>query len=501
MRMSAKRLLAVILAGLMILPLAACGKTDDPGDGTTPVGTQNQDEVETGDPNYTCNLPENLNFGNTEVVIMSKTDAYCSDELKSEKMGLGTLSDAVYERNATVENQLKVKLTVLFMDDVAGAVDRMVSAGDRSVDIFTLESFMGIGKAMEGKFLNLKDTLYTDTSKHYWSQEYNEIVTYTDQNMQFLATSPAALTLFRLSFFTIFNKKLMEERHLPELYDVVENGEWTLDYQYQITTDIWVDTNGDGTRSMADFYGHITGSRISMDPYPVACNIHLVVRDENGDQYFDAEQQKNMITMAEKVSQLCTSPGTVLIGGFLDNVEGDTVITKFAAEEGVMATTLFNAMEHHINELADISYGIAPLPKMTKEQEKYHTYVQDRVTCFGISAAIGDEERQDVLSAVMESIAYNSYVIVRPAYYDTTLSLRFMQDRRSGDMLDLMFESVSFDLCTIIGMGGVKNDLRTLLPSRNPPIASRFKMWSTKLQGTVDNQNKTLDRMLENMGG
>ena len=498
MNRNLKKFLAMLLAGLMLLPAVSCGKTDDPADDTIITNLPSQEE-DTADLDFTCNLPDDLDFGSTEVNIMCKDDPYCADELYNEGMGHGTLSDAVYERNATVENQLNVKLIITPTADVGGNVDRMVSAGDRSIDIFTLESFVGVGKAMEGKYLNLQDTLYTDTSKHYWSQEYNEIVTYTDKDMQFLATSPAALTLFRLSYLTIFNKTLMEERHLDELYDVVENGEWTLDYQYRITTDFWEDSDGDGKRSRDDFFGYVAGSNIGVDAYPVTCNIHLVIRDENGDLYFDEEQQKQMVTMAEKVSALYNSPGTMSIGNNEDTVEGITIIEKFASEEALMATVRFVSMERRINELADISYGIAPMPKMTREQAKYHTYVQDRVTCFGISAAIGDEERQDVLSAVMESIAYNSYKIVRPAYYDTTLSLRFMQDRRSGDMLDLMFDSISFDLCTIIAIGNVKRDLRSILPAPNPPIASRFKMWSKKIQSSVDNHNKTLDRMLENM--
>jgi hypothetical protein len=157
------------------------------------------------------------------------------------------------------------------------------------------------------------------------------------------------------------------------------------------------------------------------------------------------------------------------------------------------------SIEKYIGELADIAYGIAPIPKLSTDQAKYRTYVNDQVTGFGVSSAIGDEERQDMVGAVMESLAYHSYLIVRPAYYNSTLSLRFMQDERSSDILDLMFETLAFDYgyYHMGGMGGIKADLRGILPKPNPAVASRFKIWQRKLETELANENKAVARLQE----
>ena len=64
MKSSAKRILAIILATLMLLPMAACGNTDGEGlDTLPPKEGDTLSEGETTDPNYTCGLPANLNFG------------------------------------------------------------------------------------------------------------------------------------------------------------------------------------------------------------------------------------------------------------------------------------------------------------------------------------------------------------------------------------------------------------------------------------------------------
>ena len=160
-----------------------------------------------------------------------------------------------------------------------------------------------------------------------------------------------------------------------------------------------------------------------------------------------------------------------------------------------MATTQFLSIEKRIDALADISYGIVPMPKLSVGQEKYHTYVQDQLSAFGISAAVGDQERQDLLGALMESIAYNSYLIVRPAYYDSTLSLRFMQDPQSGEILDMMFETISFDRAYLNFSVDIKGTMRDKLPSSNPALSSQLRAWEKGIQNALTKEQRSLDKL------
>ena len=123
--------------------------------------------------------------------------------------------------------------------------------------------------------------------------------------------------------------------------------------------------------------------------------------------------------------------------------------------------------------------------------------MQDQVTSFGISAAIGSEERQSVLGAVMESMAYNSYLNVRPAYYDSTLSLRFMQDPQSGEILDTMFETISFDRAFLHAPIDIKGTLRNKLPQSNPALASQLKAWNKSLVNYMNKEKKSLEKLLK----
>lgn len=499
MRSLLKKLAALSLTAAMLLPFASCATTQDDEPTVTKGNSPTVTEAGTENTDYVCDLDENVNFGDAEVNIMYVKVAGRDDELYSQGLGNGIVSDAVYERNLSVENQLGVKLAYVDQSGDSAAqsnIQRLVKAGDRSIDIFTIGTYCGISPAISGCYLNLNAVENINLSKRYWSQDYNNMMTLTADNKQFLATSPAALSLFRLTYLTIFNRDMLEDRKIPDLYETVKNGEWTLDYQYSLVSDVWVDTDGDGKESMNDFYGFITGSCISVDAYCVASNIHLITRDENGLLAYNSSKFDSLVDMSEKVSRLYNTQGTyVFQGATMDDIGLNYITEKFAEEQGLMATTQFLGIETNIEALKEFNYGIVPMPKLTKEQDNYYTYVQDQVSSFGISAAIADDDRQAMLGMVMESMAYNSYITVRPAYYDSALSLRFMQDPQSKDILDTMFETISFDYCYATGIGGVRDSLRSILSSKNPAISSRAKNWERSINKQLERENAAIEKL------
>ena len=130
-------------------------------------------------------------------------------------------------------------------------------------------------------------------------------------------------------------------------------------------------------------------------------------------------------------------------------------------------------------------------------QEQLQTYIQDQVSCFGISSAIDNVERQEQIAAVLEAMSYYSYQIIRPAYYDSVLSLRFMQDPQSREILDTMFESVSFDYVYATGLSGFRDSMRSVLPTTNPALASKLKRWKSQMEKDLEKQQDSFDKLLD----
>lgn len=496
MRSFRHKFFAVAMALLLLLPLSACG-LGSYFDSSNSNHTNATTETSTEDPHYICELPTDLHY-DTEISVLYTDMPGRSDELISESLGGGIISDAVYERNIAVSSRLGVELQFTKRDsdvDTVTTIANLVQAGDKSIDLFVTGTYVCMTPVLAGHYLDLNNVENIDLSKHYWNQDYNEMMTFTSDHLQFVATSPIAISIFRKGYLTIFNRTLFAEYHIPDLYEAVNNGDWTLDYQHRISKDIYADANGDGQRNIGDIYGFVVGNETDMDVYAVSSIIHLTVRNESGDLAYNSESFDRLVTMSEKVSTLCNSPGTYLADSFDEGFNAP--IDQFTQGKALMATAMFGGLESEIEYLADMSYGIAPIPKLYKEQKSYGTYIQDQVSSFGISASIGDEGRQAILGAVMEAMSYYSYVLVRPAYYDSVLSSRFMQDPESSAILDTMFESISFDYVYATGLGDVRDNMRSVISSPNPAIASKEKVWQRQIENALKTQKSSLDKLLK----
>ncbi len=493
-----KKFLCLLLAGLMLSGAVACGTpsddTKDTNDGSkTPGDTTVESEKETVNSNYVCDLPTDLNYGGDEVTFLYADVNGRKDELVPDEAG-GLVSDAVYERNVKVEEQLKIVMNMVTSDNLVLDMKKDYQGGTGAYDIVTCGTSTAITPALEGFFVNLTALEHIDTSKHYWTQGYNDMVTFTDADMQFLASGPVAISMFRYMFLTIYNKKLFNDYKLTDLYEVVKQGKWTLDYQYSILNGKYVEKDADGKPTAEDFYGFVTGDTVSVDPYLVAADVHMVIKDaDTGMLQYNTEATNDLVALCDKVQKIYNDPSTyVYKTATNDDVPKTNIIDHFNAERALMATTVFYQMERNFSALSQLTYGIAPLPKFDEAQEEYNSYVQDQVSAFGITAAVSNTARLSQLSAVMEALAYHSYLIVRPAYYETALSERYMQDPQSSEVLDMIFETLRFDFssscCNIFSDCVIRDNLRPLLSGKSNTIVSSTKNWARLVDRTLSNK-------------
>ena len=203
--------------------------------------------------------------------------------------------------------------------------------------------------------------------------------------------------------------------------------------------------------------------------------------------------------LCDKLQLIYNDQSTYAYKSMEDIIVSNRVIDHFTAGKALMATTLFYKMEMSYEDLGAMEYGIAPIPKYDGDQEEYHSYVQAEVTSFGISSGIGDMDRQEKCAAALEALAYHSYLLVRPAYYETVLSERYMQDPESVEMLDLIFDTLDFDFAScwsdIFGSANIRNGLRPVLSGKNNTVSSTFRSWERSINKQLGRYN---DQIREN---
>lgn len=496
-----KKLLCMLLALMMLASfLVACANDQGTEDGTK----GEQSEQETGDPNYTDNVPD-LSFGDETVTILSRDKFGVNDEFYAESSS-DTQSDvvayAVYTRNMAIEDRLDVKLEMLMDDtDPTAKHSTAVKSGSSDYDIVADSTYVIIQAVLKGEFVNLRDMQYMDLDKYYWTQGYNDIVSFGENSKQYLASGALAISMFRYMFVTVYNREVFEDLGETDLYEVVKNGEWTLDYQNQIIADRYQDS---GTvvnkKDDRDMYGLITGDTVSVDPYCVAANIQLVSKNEEGEWFYNTEQFARTVDLCEKIQALYNNSSThVFKTATYDDTGKTDIVEAFAASKSMMATVQVFALETNVGDLAEFDYGIVPMPKFDENQEKYATYVQDQVTGIGVSSSISDEDTLAMMGAVLECMASESYATVVDAYYSTALSYQYLQNPESKEMLDLIYDSLTFDFsgaCSniIMNNGGqsIRDQLRPLFSGKSTKLGSTLAKWEKSTNKALGKINEFL---------
>ena len=498
-----KKLLCLLLAGMMLVSTVACSTTSEDDVKDDNKGTETEATAETEDPAYSYELSGALNYSGETVNFLYPKSSNFQSEIYAEKLGNGVVPDAVYERNVAVEDKLKLKLAYHETDDVMEDLNRDIQSGLGDFDLINNPTYITVPAVVEGKLLNLNalDNIMLD--KAYWSAGFNEMMTFTEDELQFLASGSIAISMYRFMYMTLYNKQLFRDNKLPDLYDIVMEGQWTLDKQYSLSKDHYVDADGDGAVSDGDFYGFVTGNCISVDPYMVATDTALVIRDaETGDLVYNPVAGAKLVDVCDKIQLLYNDASTFYYeGADGDNTNTTNIINHFTDEKALMVTSLFVQMETNYADLAPLTYGIAPIPKFNASQSGYRSYVQDQVTCFGISAVVGEVGRQEMCAATLEAMAYFSNKLVRPAYYDTALSERYMQDPQSKEILDLIFDSLCFDFsstCCNMMTVMTRDQLRTLLTGETNTIASSTKTWEKSIKNSMNSINRKLSKVAQN---
>ena len=284
-----KRLFSVILVLSMLIVLFSCARAGDDKEtmpSTTASSLDSMPDTAEETKYQGDDVPASVNFSERVINIASSDRSWYEDEVTVSDLNGEVVNDSVYERNINVENRLGVKINNIKIpyansnSSTVDAISKAVLSGTPDYDIVYANAYVSIDASIKGIYRDLLSADYLDLSKSYWAQGVTEAVEF--KGSQFLATGSIALSTMRFAFVTIFNKNMFDANGISYLYDVVREGKWTLDYQYALVRDMYIDTNGSNTADEGDMYGFITNDFISTDPYWLSCNVPILGRDGEG---------------------------------------------------------------------------------------------------------------------------------------------------------------------------------------------------------------------------
>ena len=423
----------------------ACGVDDvtEGGDDSNTVSTEasESDKYGVGDAVGT------RDYGGRVVTI-----GHCGHDGYIDEISVGSLTgdlvdDAVYSRNTIVSERLNI---VIEDNKISGnhySVKEQVridaQSGTKSFDIAYSALYILCGLNKEGLYYDLNECEDINFEQPYWGGYASEALEIG--GIQYNATGALCINFYKYVHSTVVNTRILDEAmgEKPDLFDVVENGEWTLEYQTKLANDFYQDLGVSGKDEESDiigFYGYAGG--ISCDSYLSACKIPIISKDNKGYLIVGIDMDR-MSRAADAVIALHSAEGAVMQTASKNQSD---LAVGFAKGNVFMTTLNFGHISDTLNTMED-KYIILPVPKLDTAQEQYYSFLHDGATAISIPVSVDPEDLQ-MVGAVVECLASEGYRLVAPAYYETVLKGRAVSNPENWEVIDNIFANVLMDPMT-----------------------------------------------------
>ena len=467
-----KRVLSLMLAVLLAL-LTACAESaadpETPAAETTGSAAEAQ-EAET-EPETDSFVPDGLEDKDYEgrvYTVLYRDEAEHLREITAEELTGDVINDAVFNRTLNLQKRFNMELGLLPAGE--GSLNttflNSVSAGDRSFDVAFQHMILTASLAASGVTLNWYRMPKLDFEKPWWTSAVKEL---TVNGIMYVTASDYCMNTFEMTWCLIFNKQMMTDLMIEKTpYDLVREGDWTIDTYYEMVKNVSNDSNGDGRMTDADTYGiNSYGSPwlASVSNYWWACGETISRFDENGKPYFAMNTEKTF-SIFDKMYALLVD----------DNIawQDQTGGTKMIFWNGQALFESMMVRDVEINRDKDLSYGLVPYPKYDSMQEKYLTLVDGHASVMALPVTLTDEDREFV-GTMIEAFSASAFNDILPAYYETAMQTKFAQDETMPVMLELIRQGRVFNFGYVYDTTINRDIIVNLLLGKNRELASKLK--------------------------
>ncbi|MBR6557549.1 MAG: hypothetical protein IKT70_00900 [Clostridia bacterium] len=442
------RLIALALFIAILLCSCSVG-VDSSKDTDTSVTTASLNENPNGIVQLYRDLEDGvpaLNFGGETIRILSlapvintsSTRYVYDNELWVDELTSEPLNDSIYNRNLYVMERFNCKIESVCEDSsrIREILEITFGADEDAYQIIGLGAAESVSYAIDGYYHNVLDlkTDYIDPEAPWWSgQFFDEIC--NDDEIYLLAGS-LSLSMTRSIHATFFNKRIAEEQKVENLYDVVNNGNWTIDYQIALVSGMYSDLDGDDTRDMDDTYGYCSPLYWSTDSYWSAFDIDILAYNDIGEYEFVLNEEKAYNGL-EKILALCYGEGA--FSNITAAKDADTLFTS--GNVFMITQKLVCAETPEFRNMQD-DYGILPMPKYDEKQKEYYSMPFERFQTYSVPKT---NRNPEMATAILEALSAETWRKVIPVYSEMVLKGKYLSDPQSRNMFDMIITNTRVD--------------------------------------------------------
>lgn len=455
---SIKKRFALILALLMLASsLAACTSSDK--DDSVDTDEQSTDAAEL-DPeiaeidDYVAAIAAEVNFEGASFTYIGRQGDNFTEN--TEETG-NLLSDAIYKRQRELEERFGLAWTNVITEDGEDTQNKVIDdtlAGLGSYDL-AYGAIVTVGQPLMSShaIMSVNDFTTLDLSKDWWISTLEQ--DFSIAGKLYLLTGDIVTNHYNDGGCVLFNKQVAEDFDLPDLYSLVNDGDWTVDRMFEVASAVPAVAGSDGVYR----YGFRDHRAVGLDLI-FANGMSITSFDENGSPYIADTLSAELSDFADKISRTLGD----------DTLTCAARVTKSGAEKSEEKYGVENILDlfvdgdilfwldgtEIISELRerDVEFGILPTPKGSTSLE-YRTYAQ---TGMGGAVYVPKTVKDvQMVDTVLEAMGALSRKYLKPAFYDKMLQGRSTYDAESRDMLDIIMSTKTYDLIEMFAGGDMNH--------------------------------------------
>ena len=497
-----KRLFSLLLCALMLAPtMLSCSNNAADGSKET---TQTQtaaadpsadaaDDAELTDYELRQLIPDNLpdvTFDGAVFRVLTTSDGYNGKVIKRDEIVVDELTgdacnDAVYNRNVSIEDRFDVKIECETDDNPQTYVNTLVTTGTNDYQLVGFYNYLAASAISAGSLLNWREVPNVNLEQPWHNSLANDNATIYGK--LFAICSDLAITSMTYTYAYFVNIPLLNDYgfETSDMYGLVKEGKWTIDYFTSLISTMYQDKNGNGQKDKDDIYGFGYQVTNPADVWLASFDQPLTNTSEENGIEITFMTDKTVAAIEKMIDLHYQNPGYFMYANQYDEE------TYFLNSRLVFAPLRFYTAYNILRDMED-PYTILPWPKWDEAQEKYLTNADDKFTAFGLPLTVyGD---LDFVSVIYEALCAESYKKVYPEYYDTALKGKYSSEPETAEMVDLIMEGRAFDIA--FEFSGTLSDLpykfRKQIEAGNTNITSTYKAIEKSL---TKNAPKQINKM------
>ena len=432
-----KKLLCLVLSLLMIVPVSLVGCGGEDADTTTPAIT-----VDVKDERLPLDIPEVVIPEEKVFKIVGQGDGdgwKADDVLCPEEDSDDVLESAKYTRYKNVEDKLGITIDTYLNTTIYNTVQASVQSNDKNFDLVFMTVDNASNAAISDLLYNINDIDTIKTESPWYDQGYISGMSIGD-DIYSLVTSMGIFDTY-IMYILMYNKRLIQTYGLEDPYQMVKENRWTYDNFVTMLEGISTD-NGNSVWGPEDTYA-FAGHPGSAGNFFYASGLTICKKDDANYPYLVVEDNAKAVSVHEKLLKLLFSEHTTLYAGS-NGIDTADCINAFMSGRLLFMGEIVGYLCTAFRDMED-DFGVVPYPKYDASQSRYYTTNDTVINVMCIPKFVYTEEELEVLGVITETLCWESYYTVRPAFYEDVLGGKSTRDEGSYEMLDLCRESRVYD--------------------------------------------------------